>query len=59
MNKNMCEKSSSPLNERRDFLSKYGKLAALTPVCVTALVSPKTSAAPKSCRGNGAKSCNI
>lgn len=43
--------------QRRDFMKKYGKLAAVTPVVVTTLMSPSTSAAPKSCRGNGAKRC--
>lgn len=42
---------------RRDFLNKFGKLAAVTPVAVSALMSPSTSAAPKSCRGNGNKKC--
>ena len=42
---------------RRDFLNKYGKLALLTPVAVTTLISPSTSAAPKSCRGNGRRKC--
>lgn len=44
-------------NTRRNFIKKYGKLAAITPVAVTTLMSPATSAAPKSCRGNGSKSC--
>ena len=44
--------------ERRMFLEKFGKLAVVTPIAVTALLSPATSAAPKSCRGNGNKSCN-
>lgn len=43
--------------DRRSFLNKYGKLAVLTPVAVTSLMSPSTSAAPKSCRGNGNKKC--
>jgi len=42
---------------RRDFLSKYGKLAVITPVAMTALMSPSTSAAPKSCRGNNSRRC--
>ena len=44
--------------ERRKFLEKFGKLAVITPIAVTSLMSPSTSAAPKSCRGNGNKSCN-
>jgi hypothetical protein len=44
-------------NDRRKFLEKFGKLAVITPLAVTALMSPTTSAAPKSCRGNGNKSC--
>lgn len=45
-------------NERRKFLEKFGKLAVVTPLAVTALMSPSTSAAPKSgCRGNGSKKC--
>jgi len=43
--------------DRRDFISKYGKLAVVTPVAVTTLMSPSTSAAPKSCRGNGNRRC--
>ncbi|WP_068546625.1 hypothetical protein [Thalassotalea crassostreae] len=35
---------------RRNFMKKFGKLAAVTPLAVTALMSPKTSAAPKSCK---------
>lgn len=42
---------------RRDFLNTFGKLAMVTPVAMTVLMSPKTSAAPKSCRGNGRKRC--
>lgn len=45
------------LDSRRSFLNKYGKLAAITPLALTALVSPSTSAAPKSCKGNGKNSC--
>lgn len=43
---------------RRDFLSKFGKLAVITPVAMTALMSPSTSAAPKSCAGWKKKNCN-
>ena len=42
---------------RRDFLNSFGKLAMVTPVAMTVLMSPKTSAAPKSCTGNGRKKC--
>jgi hypothetical protein len=49
--------NESVAQTRRDFLNKFGKLAAVTPVAVTALMSPSTSAAPKSCRGNGTKKC--
>ena len=42
---------------RRDFLNTFGKLAMVTPVAMTVLMSPSTSAAPKSCRGNGTKKC--
>ncbi|WOH36587.1 hypothetical protein RI844_14580 [Thalassotalea fonticola] len=38
-------------NERRKFITKYGKLAIVTPVAVTALMSPKTSYAMSS-QGN-------
>jgi hypothetical protein len=41
---------------RRQFIKKFGKFAAVTPVAVTALMSPSTSAAPKSCKGNN-KTC--
>jgi len=44
-------------NDRRKFLEKFGKLAVITPIAVTALMSPTTSAAPKSCRGNGTNRC--
>ncbi len=40
--------------QRRKFIEKFGKLAAITPVAVTALMSPATSAAPKSgCNKHG------
>ena len=42
---------------RRNFLRKFGKLALVTPVAMTALMSPSTSAAPKSCGGNGKNKC--
>ena len=42
---------------RRNFLNKFGKLAVVTPVALTALMSPSTSAAPKSCKGNGQNRC--
>lgn len=42
---------------RRDFIRKYGKLAAITPVAVTTLMSPSTSAAPKSCKNSNNKHC--
>ena len=42
---------------RRDFLNKFGKLAEITPVAMSVLMTPSTSAAPKSCRGNGTKKC--
>lgn len=43
---------------RRDFLNKFGKLAVITPVAMSVLMTPSTSAAPRSCRGNGTKRCN-
>ena len=57
---NKTEKQSNVENAdhtRREFLQKFGKLAAVTPIAVTTLMSPSTSAAPKSCRGNGNKKC--
>jgi hypothetical protein len=57
MTTQMQKSETSSANTRRDFMKKYGKLAAVTPVALTALISPATSAAPKSCRGNGNKSC--
>jgi hypothetical protein len=42
---------------RRGFLNTFGKLAMVTPVAMTVLMSPSTSAAPKSCRGNGRWKC--
>lgn len=44
LNENIIETS----NERRKFLEKFGKLAVVTPLAVTALMSPSTSAAPSS-----------
>lgn len=52
------ENSHEADEARREFLNKFGKLAAVTPIALTTLMSPKTSAAPKSCRGNGSKRCN-
>lgn len=49
--------TSSAEIERRNFMKKYGKLAAVTPLVVTTLMSPSTSAAPKSCRQNGRYIC--
>lgn len=44
--------------QRRQFLEKFGKLAMVTPIALTALMSPQTSAAPKSCKpGTGGKNC--
>lgn len=57
MEKEIQKDEASSENTRRDFMKKYGKLAAITPVALTALISPATSAAPKSCRGNGSKRC--
>ena len=42
---------------RREILTKMAKLAAITPVAFSTLITPQTSAAPKSCRGNGKVSC--
>lgn len=50
----------SPEQTRRQFIEKFGKLAAVTPVAITALISPSTSAAPKSCgvdNNSNAKRC--
>lgn len=52
---NTAEKSTD--QTRRDFLNKFGKLAVITPVAMSVLMTPSTSAAPKSCRGNGSKKC--
>lgn len=38
-------------SERRKFITKYGKLAVVTPVALTALMTPKTSYALSS-QGN-------
>lgn len=51
------QSEASTVSTRRNFINKYGKLAAITPVALTSLVSPATSAAPKSCRGNGVNKC--
>ncbi|TLU64872.1 hypothetical protein FE810_10475 [Thalassotalea litorea] len=64
MNKNNQAQENSkndeltPEQARRQFMKKYGKLAAVTPIAVTALMTPKTSAAPKSCKEHqGNKHC--
>lgn len=57
MTKTTQKTEASSVSTRRDFLNKYGKLAVITPIAVTALVSPATSAAPKSCKGNGRNAC--
>lgn len=54
---NKKQEDVSPNQARRDTMLKLAKLAAITPVALTALMSPQTSAAPKSCRGNGKVSC--
>jgi hypothetical protein len=63
-NQNQADNSNASSNTventeqtRRDFLNTFGKLAMVTPVAMTVLMSPNTSAAPKSCRGNGRKKC--
>jgi hypothetical protein len=60
-NKNSAHKQSpkelTTEQTRRDFLNTFGKLAVVTPVALTLLMSPSTSAAPKSCRGQGKKRC--
>ncbi|NMP16478.1 hypothetical protein [Thalassotalea sp. Y01] len=47
-NKNLDDAFKTASQTRRDFIMKYGKLAAVTPVGLTILMSPETSAAPKS-----------
>ena len=54
---NKKQEDVSPNQARRDTMLKLAKLAAITPVALTALMSPQTSAAPKSCRGKGKFSC--
>jgi hypothetical protein len=51
------EKELTTEQTRREFLNKFGKLAVITPVAMSVLMAPSTSAAPKSCRGQGAKRC--
>ena len=61
MNKSFNEEANREklgVESRRSFFSKYGKLAIITPVALAALLSPATSAAPKSCRGGGSKKCS-
>ena len=55
--RNNDAKNEALSQSRRDFLNKYAKLAVVTPIAMSTLMSPSTSAAPKSCRGNGAKKC--
>lgn len=50
-NKDKLEASNEDITaeqSRRKFLNKFGKLAVVTPVAVSALMSPTTSAAPSS-----------
>lgn len=56
-NNNAADTVKSADQTRRDFLNTFGKLAMVTPVAMTVLMSPSTSAAPKSCTGNGNKKC--
>ncbi|WP_068546638.1 hypothetical protein [Thalassotalea crassostreae] len=42
------EQEEQKLDSRRNFIKKYGKLAVVTPVAVTALMTPKTSHAMNS-----------
>jgi len=51
------DNDQSTEQSRRDFLNKFGKLAMITPVAMTVLMTPSTSAAPKSCRNNGRYKC--
>ncbi|MFD2167272.1 hypothetical protein ACFSJY_13545 [Thalassotalea euphylliae] len=52
------EQAQSTAEEsRRSFIKKYGKLAAITPIAASTLMSPSTSAAPKSCKKNGNFGC--
>ncbi|MFT5675741.1 MAG: hypothetical protein ACI808_001673 [Paraglaciecola sp.] len=44
-------KNFTEQQKRRHFLTTFGKLAVVTPVALAVLISPETSAAPKSCRG--------
>ena len=47
------KKVAMEAQQRREFLEKFGKLAMVTPVALTTLMSPQTSAAPKSCKNQG------
>ncbi|WOH38998.1 hypothetical protein RI844_07190 [Thalassotalea fonticola] len=51
-NKNELTKKEV-LNNRREFISKYGKLAIATPIAVTALMTPMTSRAQASLEDSG------
>ncbi|MDN3652629.1 hypothetical protein QWY77_07620 [Thalassotalea ponticola] len=51
-NNSNADITESAAKTRRDFMKKFGKLAAVTPVALTTLMSPETSAAPKSCKPN-------
>jgi len=53
-NDNVQTEAQQQASTRRHFMEKFGKLALVTPIAVTALMSPNTSAAPKSgCNKNG------
>ncbi|TRX57220.1 hypothetical protein [Thalassomonas sp. M1454] len=45
---NNVESEMSPENTRRDFIRRFGKLAVVTPVALTALMTPNTSHAVNS-----------
>ncbi len=48
------QQSLTPADTRRMFLSKFGKLAVVTPIALTGLMTPKTSLAVNSnaCKPN-------
>lgn len=44
------DESDDEQKTRRDFIQKFGKFAAITPIAMSALISPQTSAVTQSVR---------
>lgn len=51
------EQLDNQAKQRRQFIEKFGKLAAVTPIAVSAIMTPSTSAAPRSGCNKNNKGC--